>query len=259
MDSISIVDWVKLIINPKSFLALDDEASKEFQLFAAIMCDHVWMCRNKARVEGIKMAPIDLARQVCKFFEDHKQACKLECKKSSKDSTWSSPPPSWIKLNFDTAIREGKTSMAVVGRDQEGNCVAAWAEQRIPGGPLFGEASAALMAIQKAADAGFKNVVIEGNAWNVIEPLRNQVAVPHWSIKSVVEDILYLAKGFDKVKFSFVCREGNKAAHLLAGWAAFLNWNGPIPISNLSPLICQVLDRDGHRPNLDCISLFCEK
>ena len=158
LDSISIVDWVKLIINLKSFLALDDEASKEFQLFAAIMCDHVWMCRNKARVEGIKMASIDLARQVCKFFEDHKQAWKLECKKSSKDSTWSPPPPSWIKLNFDAAIREGKTSMAVVGRDQEGICVAAWAEQRIPGGPLFGEASAALMAIQKVADAGFKNV-----------------------------------------------------------------------------------------------------
>ena len=35
------------------------------------------------------------------------------------------PPPSWIKLNFDAAIREGKTYMAVIGRDQEGNLVAA--------------------------------------------------------------------------------------------------------------------------------------
>ena len=68
----------------------------------------------------------------------------------------------------------------------------------------------------------------------------------------MVEDILYLAKGFDNVNFSFVCREGNEAAHLLAGWVALLNWNGPIPISN-------PLDQDGHRPNLDCISLFCKK
>ena len=149
--------------------------------------------------------------------------------------------------------------MAVVGRDQEGFCVAAWAEQRIPGSPLIGEASAALLAIQKAADAGFKKVVIEGDAWNVIEPLRNQVAAPHWSIKIVVEDILFLAKGFDNVKFSFVGREGNEAAHLLAGWAALLNWNGPVPISNLSPLISQAMDRDGHRPNLDYISLFSKK
>ena len=75
----------------------------------------------------------------------------------------------------------------------------------------------------------------------------------------MVEDILYFVKDFDNVKFSFVFREGNEAAHLLARWAALLNWNGPIPISNLSPLIIQVLDRDGHRPNMDCISLFCNK
>ena len=161
MDSISIVDWVKLIINPKSFLPLDDEASKEFQLFAAIMCDHVWMCKNKARVEGIKMAPIELARQVCNSFENHKQAWKLEYKNSSKEFTWTPPPPSWIKLNFNAAIREGKTLVAVVGRDQEGNVVAAWVEQRCPCSPLSGEANAALLAIQNAVDAGFKNVVIK--------------------------------------------------------------------------------------------------
>ena len=98
-----------------------------------------------------------------------------------------------------------------------------------------------------------------GDTWNVIKPLRNQVAAPHWSIKSVVDDILYLAKDFDNVIFSFVCREGNEVAHLLAGWAVLLNWNGPVPISNLSPLISKVFDRDGHRLNLDCISLFCKK
>ena len=259
LDSISIVDWVKLIINPKPFLDLDDVASKEFQLFVAIMCDQVRMCRNKARVEGIKIALIDLARQVYKSFEEHKQAWKLQCKNSSKDKTWFPPPPSWIKLNFDAAIREGKTSVAIVGRDQEGNVVTTWAEQRCPGSPLSGEANATLLAIQRAADAGFKNVVIKGDARNVIEPLRNQETVPHWSIKSMVEDILYFAKGFDNVNFSFICREGNEAAHLLAGWVALLNWNGPIPISNLSPFISQALDRDGHKSNLGCFSLFCRK
>ncbi|KAL0013718.1 hypothetical protein SO802_000787 [Lithocarpus litseifolius] len=175
----------------------------------------------------------------------------IQCKNSSKDNTWFPPPPNWIKLTFDAAIREGKTSVAVVGRDQEGNLVAAWAEQRCPGSPLFGEANAALLAIQRAVEAGFKNVVIKGDALNVIEPLKNQLTVPHWSIKTVVEDILYFAKGLDNVNFSFVCRDGNEVAHLLARWAAILNWNGPVPISILSPLIIQALDRDGYRPNLD--------
>ena len=217
------------------------------------------MNRNKARVDGIKIASVDLARQVNKSFEEHKQAWKIQSKNSSKDKTWIPPPPSWINLNFDAAIREGKTFVAVTGRDQEGKFVAAWEEQLCPGSPLSGEANAALWAIQRAANASFKNVVIEGDSWNVIEPLRNQESTPHWSIKSVVEDILYFAKGFDNVNFSFVLREGNEVAHLLARWAAFLNWNGPVPISILSPLIIQALDRDGHRPNLDCISLFSSK
>ncbi|XP_023884011.1 uncharacterized protein LOC111996281 [Quercus suber] len=169
------------------------------------------------------MTPVDLARQVCKSFEEHKQAWKLKCKNSYKEYTWFSPPTSWIKLNFDVAIRKRKTSVAIVARDQEGICVAEWAEQRIPGSSTVGEVSAALLAIQRAVDACFKNVVIKGDAWNVIEPLRNQVVATHWSIKSVVEDILYLAKSFDNINFSFVCREDNEAAYLLARWVIILN------------------------------------
>ena len=121
-----------MIINPKPFLALDDETTKEFQLFAAIMCDQVWMSRNKARVNGIKIALVDLARQVNKSFEE---------------KTWIPPPPSWIKLNFDAAIREGKPSVAVIGRGQEGKIVVEWAEQLCPVSPLSGEANATLLAI----------------------------------------------------------------------------------------------------------------
>ena len=60
--------------------------------------------------------------------------------------------------------------------------------------------------------------------------LRNQGSAPHWSIKSMVEDILYFAKGFDNVNFSFVFKEGNEATHL-ARWVAFLNLNGLVLIS----------------------------
>lgn len=153
-----------MVINSKPFLVLDDEATKEFQLFAAIICDQVWISRNKAHVDGIKIALADLARQVNKSFEEHKQAWKIQSKNSSMDKTWIPPPPSWIKLNFDAAIRKGITSVAVIGRDDEGKLVATWVEQLCPGSPLSGEANATLVTIQKAADAGFKNVVIEGDA-----------------------------------------------------------------------------------------------
>ena len=88
---------------------------------------------------------------------------------------------------------------------------------------------------------------------NVIEPLKNKAVIPHWRIKAVLEDILFLVKYFDNVSFSFIYRDSNIIAHLLAQWAALLNWCGPISISNLSPMLVKAFDRDGHRPSLDCI------
>ena len=119
--------------------------------------------------------------------------------------------------------------------------------------PLSGEAKATWLAIKKVADEGFKRIILEGDALNVIEPLKNKAAISHWRIKVVLDDILFLFKSFNNVSFSFICREGNVTAHLLAQWATLLNWSGPVPISNLSPMLAKVLDRDGHRPSLDCI------
>ncbi|KAK9988077.1 hypothetical protein SO802_028316 [Lithocarpus litseifolius] len=119
---------------------------------------------------------------------------------------------------------------------------------------LLGEAKAAWLAIKKAAEEGFKRIILEGDALNVIEPLKNKAVVSHWRIKAVLEDILFPVKSFDNVSFSFICRDGNVTAHLLAQWAALLNWSGPVPISSLSPMLAKALVRDGHRHSLDCIS-----
>ena len=75
--------------------------------------------------------------------------------------------------------------------------------------PLLGEAKAAWLAIKKAADEGFMRIILEGDALNVIEPLKNKAIVSHWRIKAVLEDILFLVKYFDNVSFSFICKERN--------------------------------------------------
>ena len=60
--SLSILDWIKVILNPKSMLGLNEEFVKDFQLYATILCDHLWVARNKARVEGSKSNPTNLSR-----------------------------------------------------------------------------------------------------------------------------------------------------------------------------------------------------
>ena len=49
---------------------------------------------------------------------------------------------------------------------------------------------------------------------------------------------------------------GNVSAHLLAQWAAFVNWSGPVPISNLPSHVSQAFVRDGSKPDLFVSPLF---
>lgn len=84
-----------------------------------------------------------------------------------------------MKLNFDAAIGDEKTSIALVCRDDKGVLLTAWAEQIDPGSPILGDAKAALCAIRKAIQEDYKKVIVEGDAWNVIEPLINSAQQPH--------------------------------------------------------------------------------
>ena len=95
-----------MILYPEDLLGLNSEESINFQLFAATVCDHLWMIRNSVRVKGVKSNPMEIARQILRDFEEHKQARRELIKKSSRDPKWYPPPVDWIKLNFDVAIRE---------------------------------------------------------------------------------------------------------------------------------------------------------
>ena len=164
------------------------------------------------------------------------------------DVSWLSPPSNWIKMNFDAACREEKTTIAVVSRNSMGNALKAWSNQFLSSSLLVGEPKAAWSAMMLVASEGYENIILEGDAWNVIEPIRNADVDPHWSIKSLCDDILYFVKYFNNVKFSFVCREGNVSANLLIQWVALVNWTGPVSISYLPSSILRALDRDGIWP-----------
>ena len=73
------------------------------------------------------------------------------------------PPSGWIKfkLNFDAAITYGKTSLTIVARDEKGTLLMVMAEQTVLLSPLLGEAKAALFAIGRAVDEGFKKIIVD--------------------------------------------------------------------------------------------------
>ncbi|KAL0003024.1 hypothetical protein SO802_016805 [Lithocarpus litseifolius] len=237
-------------------LGLDEESVKDFQLYATILCDHLWMARNKARMEGSKSDPTDLSKQILRVFMEHKEAWKEQNERPSKDVVWSPPPRSWIKINFDAAICEEKTTVAVVERDTTDNLFLAWSEQFESENSLLGEAKAAWYVIRCAVNEGFQNKILEGDVWNVTEPLKKSDVAPHWSIRSILEDILFFANCFSNVEFLLSIEKGNVSAHLLAQWTALVNWSGLVPISNLPSHVFQAFVRDGPRPDLFISPLF---
>ena len=136
-----------------------------------------------------------------------------------------------------------------MGRDDKGELLFAWAKQIEPGSPLVGEGKAAFCAIKRAIENEFSKIIVEVDAWNVIDPLTNAGKTPHWSIVEVVTDILYFVKCFDAIVFSFVYREGSVPVHLLAQWTAFVNWVGSVSISKVPLLVSEVVERESFRPS----------
>lgn len=63
-----------------------------------------------------------------------------------------------------------------------------------------------------------------------------------------MNDILSTINIFEDLSFSFVRREGNSSAHLLALWAAFWHKSGPIPLSCPPAIVAQALGGDGWGP-----------
>ena len=91
-----------------------------------------------------------------------------------------------MKLNFDVAIRENKTSVAMVGRDNHGRVVLAWTDILDPRSPLWGKAKAAHAAVNQVVEARLKRVIIEGDALNVIAPLKDKKSSSQWTIDVIL-------------------------------------------------------------------------
>ena len=149
---------------------------------------------------------------------EHKEAWNEQNEGPSKDVVWSPPPKSWIKLNFDAAIHEEKTKVAIVGRDIASNLLLAcmechWAAKKVICSPAL------------------------------------EYQIYFWKY-------LYFANCFSNVEFSFVHRKGKIFAHLLAWWTALINLSGPILISNLHSHVSQAIVRDGSRLDLFVSPLF---
>jgi len=81
--------------------------------------------------------------------------------------------------------------------------------------PVIGEAQACLFTLRTAHQYGFSHLCVEGDCLPLIQKLQNKT-VDDNCVGLIVSDILSIIDQFEFIVFSFVKREGNAVAHVLA-------------------------------------------
>ncbi|PPE00461.1 hypothetical protein GOBAR_DD02511 [Gossypium barbadense] len=136
---------------------------------------------------------------------------------SAGKEIWRPPDDGFIKINFDASFVQDKglAITAVLARNHKGEVVGA--ETYLlndVADPFVAEARASSVMVF-AHTMGFQRLVVEGDALSVIKNISNGEAG-----KSIIRPIIYhiqqLARIFEEITYTFVPREGNEAAHVLA-------------------------------------------
>ncbi|XP_059461774.1 uncharacterized protein LOC132190739 [Corylus avellana] len=136
--------------------------------------------------------------------------------------TWRLPNPGWVKVNWDASLepRSGIMAWAVVIRDQRGQLIVAKCMSRQGHlTPLAAEAYTALMATKQCKAMGLQNIHFEGDAKAVVDAV-NSAEEDRSKVGHIIEDIKSEVQSFVRWKMTFIRREGNNVAHVLAKYAS---------------------------------------
>ncbi|XP_059064200.1 uncharacterized protein LOC131856426 [Cryptomeria japonica] len=104
------------------------------------------------------------------------------------NTRWSTPPPPWLKLNFDSAARSGFAAGGGIIRDNMGNLVLAYARNFDSVSSNMAEALALFRGLKLALGINAKRLIIEGDSMLIIEVAKGVSGVS-WMINNVIKDI----------------------------------------------------------------------
>ncbi|KAL0014186.1 hypothetical protein SO802_001255 [Lithocarpus litseifolius] len=184
----------------------------------------IWNQRNRVVHGGKFHDPRWLNNRAIEFLEEFRTASLLMGPAHGGQSfrdTWQPPPPSIFKLNFDAALFSAlnKSGFGAVIRNEKGEVMAAMAAK----GPEVScseeaEYLACRKAIEFAIDAGFSELVIEGDNSSVMKAVSN-MQEDYSLLGNVIGDIHHLVRNLQWVRIECTRRGGNRVAHELAQFA----------------------------------------
>jgi hypothetical protein len=187
-SALSLADWIEGILTHTSSFGINCADSHFFQIFATILCDVLWFYRNQAVHKGVIPDVSTIVANINCVSLEHFTA--WSSKLHPIKEVWSKPPHGFCKVNFDTAIREGFSTQAVVCINSNGMIIKALTQVRPICNPVYGEALAAQLAGVLANSLKLDRFILEGDSNIVILSLNNPTLSIDWHIDHVILETL---------------------------------------------------------------------
>ena len=139
-------------------------------------------------------------------------------KQPAEPAKWKPPSPDRYKINADGAVFK-EQRMAGVGiliRDAEGHLIGACSRKLdAPLGAVEAEAKAVELGLLFARDLSIQDFTLESDSLTLINALQD-MSPPPSSVAALVYSSVAMSHSFKCVDFSYLGRNGNRPAHLLA-------------------------------------------
>ncbi|XP_075650206.1 uncharacterized protein LOC142620780 [Castanea sativa] len=157
------------------------------------------------------------------------------------NARWCCPNQGMLKLNFDVAIGDLSSCIAIVARDWRGKLVFAILKKVNTNIPVQAEANAILLAIHIAINFSFCNCVIESDCKVCIDAIKAGGNLIPWRLLNFADSIKNVISDYSHVSFNWVHREANHAVHVLANWSLIQSFFGSFDLGFGLPSFVNVI------------------
>ncbi|XP_023896373.2 uncharacterized protein LOC112008270 [Quercus suber] len=240
-----ICERCKRVVKDSELLSWMIEKGKSLELRAYMACT-IWNQRNKVRL-NLQASPLhQVAAQLAEMlahFKASTEASGMQVRSNgSRGNGGQAPQAGFVKVNFDGTVfgELNKSGVGVVIRDNNGVVLASCSEKLTQAYKAEEiETLAAQKALMFTHELGFQRAILEGDALGLIQALKSQKQNLS-PLGSLVEDVKVYSNHFQRVLYSYVKRNGNSVAHILAKHAIsipdFQVWIEDVP-SHIVPFL----------------------
>ena len=195
---------------------------EELELFL-VQAWMIWTQRNVATNGGTLQDPSQLVKRASVFWDEFRASQEQLAVPNpiERESRWVPPPGNCFKLNFDATIFQDlqASGFGAIIRNGSGDVMASISAR---GPPVIDSEEAEILACRKAlefaVDAGFRDLIVEGDNKVVMTSITS-IHTTSSRLEHLYGDVNCIAAGIDNLTVNCVPRTANTVAHALARYA----------------------------------------